>query len=77
MIDYTGISVLKTTFQSIVLMITCKSPTILGKNQQTTSTLLQARQKSKSKVGQGIVSTVHFVVAMENETNPCYQIFHI
>jgi len=36
----------------------------------TTSTLLQARQKSKWKVREGVVSTVQFVFTMENTTNP-------
>jgi len=47
-----------------------------GQKQTTTCTLLKARQKSKWKVCEGHASTVHFVVAVESTTNPCYHVFH-
>jgi len=50
-------------------MITYKRPTTIGQ-KQTKDTIV------KSKVFQGLVSTAYFVVAMENATNPWYNVFH-
>ena len=51
-------------------MVTYKNLTTIVQMVTTTSTLLQARQKSKWKVREGVVSTVQFVFTMENTTNP-------
>jgi len=51
-------------------VVTYRSLTTIVQMLTTTSTLLQARQKSKWKVREGLVSTVQFVFTMENTTNP-------
>jgi len=58
-------------------MITYKRPTTIGQNVTSYKHLALNTTKKHPKVDRGLARTVHFVVAMEDVTNPSSQLFHI
>ena len=55
-------------------MVTCKSSAAVVKKLTNYKHLAVSKTKSKPKLLQGFISPVHFVVAMENTSNPRSQL---
>jgi len=57
-------------------MSTYRRPIKTGKKLASYKHLSSNKTKNKPKVRQDLANTVHFVVAMENTTNPWSQLFY-
>jgi len=62
---------------NIKAMVTCKRPaSVVNKKKLTNYEHLSlSKTKKQTKLLQGFISPVHFVVAMENTSNPRCQLF--
>jgi len=57
-------------------LITYRSPVTIGQKLTNCKNLALSNTKIKLNVRQSLASTVDFVVAMKNTTNPWSQLFH-
>jgi len=56
--------------------IAYKRPTTIGEKLTNYKHLALSKTNSMSKVRQGLATTAHFVVVMENTANQWYHVFH-